>query len=86
MRLSLLVISSFLRFSLLITAQNSSCTTNQPPVSAPHNNPWKALSVDESAAVNDILQQRFNLTGNQGSRQVFLRTLMVQIVSNKGGI
>jgi primary-amine oxidase len=72
MRPSLPVTLGLISFSHLIVAQNVSCTTNQPVVSAPRNNPWKALSEDESAVVNDILQQRFNLTGNQGSRRVFL--------------
>ncbi|KAA8623161.1 TynA Cu2+-containing amine oxidase [Pyrenophora tritici-repentis] len=48
-------------------AKNSSTSAHQPTVSAPHANPWKALSKAEVASVNEILQESMFLTGNQGS-------------------
>jgi primary-amine oxidase len=52
----------------LATAQAHSCTANQPTVSAPHGNPWKALSEEETAGVSNLLLRRLNVTGTQGSR------------------
>jgi hypothetical protein len=51
----------------LATAQANSCLTNQP-ISAPHGNPWKALSEEESAGVSDLLLRRLNVTATEGSR------------------
>jgi primary-amine oxidase len=52
----------------LVVAQKTSCTADQPTVSAPHGNPWKALTEEESLGVNDLLLQQFNVTGTEGSR------------------
>ncbi|KAH8704667.1 copper amine oxidase [Phaeosphaeriaceae sp. PMI808] len=57
-------ISALLSFA---HAQNGKCSIDQLTVSSPQQNPWKALSEDESASVNGLLQKKFNLTGNQGS-------------------
>jgi hypothetical protein len=51
----------------LATAQAKSCSTDQP-ISAPHGNPWKALSEEESVGVSDLLLRRLNVTGTEGSR------------------
>jgi hypothetical protein len=51
----------------LATAQANSCLPNQP-ISAPHGNPWKALSEEESAGVSDLLLRRLNVTATEGSR------------------
>ena len=50
-------------------AQNTSTPDRQPTVSAPFANPWKLLSEEEVAGVNEVLQQKMSLTGNQGSSQ-----------------
>jgi hypothetical protein len=49
-------------------AQFHNCSATQPTVNTSHQNPWMALSEVELAGVNDLLQQEFSLTGNQGSR------------------
>jgi len=49
------------------TAQDTTINDRQPTVSAPHENPWKTLSEEEAASVNELLQERMSLTGNQGS-------------------
>ena len=51
----------------LSTAQDASTNDRQPTVSAPYENPWKALSEEEAASVNELLQERMSLTGNTGS-------------------
>lgn len=50
-------------------AQNVSTPERQPILSAPFPNPWKSLSEDETASVNQLLQTSLNLDGNQGSSQ-----------------
>lgn len=52
----------------LVRLAASKCSYEQPTVVAPHTNPWKSLLEEEVASVNDLLQQKFSLTGNQGSR------------------
>lgn len=51
----------------LATAQDTPTNDRQPTVSAPYENPWKALSEEEAASVNELLQERMSLTGNKGS-------------------
>ncbi|KAI5371250.1 hypothetical protein J4E82_010063 [Alternaria postmessia] len=51
----------------LATAQDTPTNDRQPTVSAPYENPWKALSEEEAASVNELLQERMSLTGNTGS-------------------
>jgi primary-amine oxidase len=48
-------------------AQDAPTNDRQPTVSAPYENPWKALSEEEAASVNELLQERMTLTGNNGS-------------------
>ncbi|CAG5184025.1 uncharacterized protein ALTATR162_LOCUS10872 [Alternaria atra] len=48
-------------------AQDAPTNDRQPTVSAPYENPWKALSEEEAASVNELLQERMALTGNNGS-------------------
>lgn len=50
-------------------AQNASTTDRQPTLNAPLPNPWKQLSEEETASVNEVLQRKLNLSGNQGSSQ-----------------
>jgi hypothetical protein len=49
-------------------AQDSPCTLGQLAVSAPKDNPWKALTEEDSVGVTDLLQRQLELTGNEGSR------------------
>lgn len=51
-----------------VEAQNGSCAGDQPSLSAPYTNPWKSLTEEDSVSINELLQRRFNLTGNEGSR------------------
>ncbi|KAF2821363.1 amine oxidase catalytic domain-containing protein [Ophiobolus disseminans] len=67
-----LVLSSFVALQLVEVQGNGCSSTSQPSVVAPHVNPWKALSENESGAVNDLLQQKFNFTGNEGSRNSYV--------------
>lgn len=50
-----------------VTAQ-AVASTSENEVFASHTNSWAALSEDEVAGVNDLIQRKFNLSGYQGSR------------------
>jgi primary-amine oxidase len=65
------VLSIALGFTALVQpakAQKAQCSAEQPLATAPHSNPWKALSEEDSESVTALLQQRLNLTGDGGSR------------------
>ncbi|KAF2022351.1 amine oxidase catalytic domain-containing protein [Aaosphaeria arxii CBS 175.79] len=53
----------------VVAAQSQQGSVEQPTITAPHKNPWATLSDEESASVEALLQQRLNLTGNQGNIQ-----------------
>ena len=64
-------LSTFLSLAALLPfarTQDTKGPNEQPTASAPHRNPWKALSPDESASVEALLQKRFNLTFDEGNR------------------
>jgi hypothetical protein len=68
--LVLLALSSGILAWVEVRGTSPVCSPVQPTVNAPRISPWKALSEAESAGVNDLLQRKFDLTGNSGSRYV----------------
>jgi hypothetical protein len=69
MKLSTSFILSCTLFLCSVAAKGNECPPlNQPTVAAPLSNPWKALSEEEAAGVDALLQRTLNLTSNEGSR------------------
>ncbi|CAO2648787.1 Nn.00g097360.m01.CDS01 [Neocucurbitaria sp. VM-36] len=63
-------LSTYLSLAALLPFARTQVTkgsNEQPTASAPHRNPWKVLSIDESASVEALLQKRFNLNFDEGN-------------------
>lgn len=78
MRRALSIVLGFAALLPFATTEDAQFGKDQPTVSAPHINPWRSLSEDESTSVNILLQQRLNLTGNQGSRYCYSVTMALK--------